>query len=755
MKIHALWLSASVLTLGWCGAASAAETAATAPQDSSSAASAPAAKDGKTVDTVQEVVVTADRRVTPLQKAPIAATVLTGNDLLKNGVFTVDQLQFVSPSLTVNNFGQGNDVDIRGIGKGEHNSQTTTGVITYRDGAATFPGYIQEEPYYDVASVEVLRGPQGTFSGQNATGGAILVNTNNPVIGGDYDGYVLGHYGNYNDVGAQGAVNLPINDTLAARFAVNLEHKDTFYHLTGPYTGDPNLNWASGRFSLLWKPSSKLTVLWKTDFDYLSNGGYFGDLATNLGTHNIFDVATNWHTSAIDQFVRSTLKVDYVADNGITFRSITSAQTGRSAWTGDIDGTAWTGPTAAQPTGANDMIDEGVDTTLMSQEFNIISPNTGPFTWILGADYGNITYNFPHGGFDIGVPAGTLDEDLFGTNLTHNWALFGQATYKLPAGFELQVGARYSSWFTGNRGAVYVPEYAALYDNTAYYYNMHADESGSNVTGKVTLNWNLDAHNFLYAFVASGAKPGGLNTPQYFLPTNYLTAPFRQEYVTDYEIGWKSSLMHNHLHLQLGAYDNAFQHFQVTIPLPVYATSFTSQEVNVPGRTKLYGVEASAQGVFGDFSFNAGLGLEHSQLATFYAEDPRAGTDGGVCSPTAGPVSAYCLNLSGKPQTYAPDFTFNLGAYYNFHILGEDKLTPGLTFSHISDQWATLFDNRAAGDWLAPRDILGSSIAWTHKTYVLTLYGYNLTDDHYVSAAAGTRLAGAPRQFGVSLMKSF
>jgi iron complex outermembrane receptor protein len=759
MKVRTILLNASMLTLAWCGAA-AAETAATSETATTSQATTQSTSSSNTatpqsVTTVPEVVVTGERRNTALQKTAIAATVLTGNDLTKNGVFTIDQLQFVSPSLTVNSFGQGNDVDIRGIGKGEHNTQTTTGVITYRDGAATFPGYIQEEPYFDVASVEVLRGPQGTFAGQNATGGAIIVNTNNPVIGGGYDGYVLAHYGNYNDGGAQGAVNLPINDTLAARVAVNLEHRDTFYNLTGPFTGDPNLNWASLRFSLLWQPNAQLKVLWKTDVDYLSNGGYFGDLATNLGTHNIFDVATNWHTSAIDAFVRSTLKIDYLADSGITFRSVTSVQTGRSAWTGDIDGTAWTGPTVAQPTGNNWMIDEGVDTTILSQEFNIISPNTGPFTWILGADYGNITYNFPYGRFDIGVPAGTLDEDLYGTNLTHNWALFGQATYKLPAGFELQVGARYSSWFTGNRGAVYVPEYAALYNNTAYYYNMHADESGNNVTGKVTLNWNLDKNNFLYAFVASGAKPGGLNTPQYFLPTNYLTAPFGQEYVTDYEIGWKSSLLQNHLHLQLGAYDNSFQHFQVTIPLPVYATSFTSQEVNVPGRTKLYGVEASAQAVFGDFSAFGGLGLEHSQLPNFYAEDPRALTNFGVCSPTAGPVGAACLNLRGHPQTYAPDFTFNLGAYYNFHILGEDKLTPGVTFSHISDQWATLFDNRPAGDWLAPRDILGASLAWTHGTIVTTLYGYNLTDDHYVSAAAGTRLAGAPRQFGVSLMKTF
>ena len=75
------------------------------------------------------------------------------------------------PSVVVDNFGQGLEFNIRGIGKAEHNTQTSTGVITYRDGVATFPGYLQEEPYYDLASVEVLRGPQGTIAGENSTGG--------------------------------------------------------------------------------------------------------------------------------------------------------------------------------------------------------------------------------------------------------------------------------------------------------------------------------------------------------------------------------------------------------------------------------------------------------------------------------------------------------------------------------------------------------------------------------------------------------
>ena len=108
-------------------------------------------------------------------------------------------LQFISPAATINNFGQGIDFNIRGIGKAEHNSQTTTGVITYRDGVATFPGYYTAEPYYDLARVEILRGPQGTFVGDNATGGAVFVTSQDPVINGGHTGYISAQAGNYGD----------------------------------------------------------------------------------------------------------------------------------------------------------------------------------------------------------------------------------------------------------------------------------------------------------------------------------------------------------------------------------------------------------------------------------------------------------------------------------------------------------------------------------------------------------------------------
>ena len=168
-----LWITTSAAVLLWAGAAQA-QQAQPAPAD-------PTAEQDALLD---DVVVTAERRTTNLQETAVAATVLSGQDLENRGVTSLEQLQFVAPSTTVQNFGQGNFFNVRGIGKSEPTTAIGVGVTTYRDGVPVFPGYFQTEPYYDIGSVELLRGPQGTFAGTNATGGAVFINARNPDFSG-------------------------------------------------------------------------------------------------------------------------------------------------------------------------------------------------------------------------------------------------------------------------------------------------------------------------------------------------------------------------------------------------------------------------------------------------------------------------------------------------------------------------------------------------------------------------------------------
>lgn len=714
MKKHAVWLSASVLALTWQGAAAAQTTAST---------------DGDTAAQVQELVVTAERRNQSLQTTAIAATVLTGDDLAAKGITQVDQLQFAMPSLTFNNFGQGADFNIRGIGKAEHNTQTTTGVITYRDGVATFPGYLTGEPYYDIASVEVLRGPQGTFVGQNATGGAVLVNSRNPVIGGGTGGYLVGQLGNYSDLGLQGAVNLPINDTLAARFAFDANARDSFYTISGPYRGNPgDVRRMSLRAGLLWEPTEALSVLWKTDVSLLDWGSLPADPINGL--NDPFEITANAYLRAKDQLVRTSVRVDYQFANGVTLRSVSAFQKGQTLYATDLDGTS------AGILTFRDKVDE----TIYSQEFNLISPDDGPVTWIAGAYYQHDKYNFPYNELVIGLVG--FDYIIEGTNPKENLAGFGQASFKLPANFELQVGLRYTTSRTSNHIAVRMPQFAIRLPQ-------EQTLRESKLTGKVSLSWTPDDHNFFYGFVATGFRPGGLNVASSLV----LPEPFRAETVTNYEIGWKRGWLDGRLRTQVDAYYNDYKNFQVIIGNPTNPTAST--ELNNPSTTVMYGFEAQLEANFGALSVDAGLGLLHSELGTFFAVDPRVPAFG-ACNRLTGPATTSCIDLSGHKQTYAPELTFNIGGQYVFTLANGDTITPRLNFGHVSEQWATLFENRARGDLIGERNIFGAQLAWTHRGMITTLYSTNLTDQHYVGALnSGLRFMGPPRQYGIRVMKVF
>jgi iron complex outermembrane receptor protein len=727
MRIRKYWLGVGFLTLDWCGTA-AAQSVSSATPDGGTGAS------GAVV--LQEVVVTAERRHTDAQHSPVSATILSGGDLADMGVVNVDSLQFATPGATIDNFGQGIDFNIRGIGKAEHNSQTTVGVVTYRDGLATFPGYFQEEPYYDVANLEILRGPQGTFGGQNATGGAVFVTTIDPNLKGGFDGYVQAQGGNYSDFGLQGAVNLPISDTLAARFAFNTERRDSFYNVTGPnggaYTGNPgNVRTYSGRLGLLWKPDDAATVLWKTDVNYLDFGGYPAD-PYNSKT-DLFDIGVNSPQKGLDRFVRTMLKADYVLPDGITLRSVSGYLKGNTAYQADLDGTNV----------GNSFFTDSVDETLWSEEFNIISPDRGFLTWIAGVYADGDKYSFPPPyQFGIDTPPGSLATEylLQGTNPESAVAGFGQLSFQLPAGWQVQIGGRYTSAKTTNH--VQVLQYGLpLADEQTAKYN--------NTSGKASLNWSVNADNFLYAFVSTGFRPGGLNVPV-GLGT---PAAFGEEKLTDYEIGWKATSLDGHLRTQVDGFYDVYKNFQVTVGYPQLPTF--GFELNNPNPTHIYGFEAQAQAVFGAFSFDGGTTIMHSTLGRFFATDPRVITLA-PCDPHAGPTSTSCIDLTGHPQTYAPNFTINVGAQYKFALTGQDRLTPRLNFGYVAPQWATLFDNPAFGDHLSGRDILGGQLEWVHGRYAATLFGTNLTNQHYVGALnSGLRFAGDPRQYGLRLLATF
>ena len=721
----------------------------------------PAAQDDtqETVTDEGEIVVTAQRRSENLMTTATSASVLSGNQLENKGVTNVDALQFAMPSVVVNNFGQGNDFNVRGIGKAEHNTQTTTGVITYRDGVPTFPGYVQGEPYYDIANIQVLRGPQGTIVGQNATGGAVFINTNDPIIEGGVHGYLQGQVGNYRDVGLQGAVNIPVSSTLAVRAAFFTEGRSSFYNVRGPgntaYIGNKGaMKLAAGRFSILWRPTDRLTIESKTDVGILDFGAYPaspalnyykvipGQTAANPNYRDLFDIQLNAPQAAHDKFVRTIARVEYELAGGVKLRSITSFQRANTFYRADLDGTS-----ASVSTFFDD-----VDEQQVSQEVALISPDNGRFTWLIGGSalWNDYAFKKPYQ-FVIDVAPGynlpLYQYKLQGYNWTHSYAAFGQVGFEITPALKIEAGGRYTSSKSVND-----------VDVIQYSLPIIADQeiTSDNFSYKVSLGWKLSPSQFLYGFVATGFRPGGLNVPV----GATLPDPFKPEEVTSYEAGWKANWADGHVRTTINGFYNSYKNFQVIIGYPDYPTF--GIELNVEDPTKIYGFEAEVEINVGGFSVDAGINVLHSELGDFYAVDPRnppTGLPGDLvvpCAPATGPVSAKCLYLGGREQTYAPNLTFNIGAQYVIEISDTDKLIPRANFGHVAAQWATLFEAPQRGDRINERNILNAQVAWQHGTWTVTAYGTNLTDQHYPGALnSGLYFAGPPRQYGVKVLKVF
>ena len=368
-----------------------------------------------------------------------------------------------------------------------------------------------------------------------------------------------------------------MTDDLAIRVALNAERRDSFWNVTKGvgFSGDPgSLKELSGRISVLWEPDGGVTDLFKTDANYIDDGGYPAD--PTGGTNDPFDIGNNVHNRATDASVRSVLDIKYKFDNGIVLRSVTGAEDGRNSKIIDI---------LATSTSTVEALDTFV-VRAYSEEINLVSPDTGPFKWIAGAffDYGiaDLPPNRPNT-FDIGFPFGVFDYVLQSREKRQAQAGFGQITYDLSSEFQVQAGVRYT-----NSTDDAIASYNYLYGGVAYTppsvipcigpsstcpVTNPGHESDSKVTEKISLNWKPNDTNYFYVFFATGHKSGGVNgasnRPPIYLP----------EDVNNVEIGWKPTFADGHIRSQFDAYWNDYQNFQVTLYDP---QTYSSPVLNAP-----------------------------------------------------------------------------------------------------------------------------------------------------------------------------
>jgi iron complex outermembrane receptor protein len=676
-------------------------------------------------DTLQEVVVTAERRVENLQSVPISATVLNADALAEAGVNNVSNLQQVAPGVAINTYNRSTFINIRGVGIAQSAPTSSPGVAFYIDGALVPHEQIIGQSFYDLASVEVLRGPQGTLTGQNSTGGAVYVRTPDPVLG-KWAGSIDQTLGNYRWFRTIGALNVPLGSSVALRLAGVLDTRDSFSrNLANNGVTPGNVNFKGYRAALTWQASDVFHVNLRYE-NYLNNTDH-NAIKNRLDaiTSDPFTIEEDAVSRFYQSGYRSSAELLYDVRPTVRLRWLSSYQYGYTEDISDGDRTMTAKP--RPPTsnvGRLGYAKTTINTT--THELNLLSTGDAPLNWIAGAFYMNdkvpvilLRYN-----------NSTVVRDTAPTSTTiaiaenTSKSVFGQAGYKFTPQWQLSVGARYSQ-DEQDYNRIVSPGGTGL-----------GVQKSSKTTGRLALNWTPFDNLLAYASYSRGYKAGGVNLgiadPNYLPEENNVT-----------ELGIKDTLLDGHLRINADVFHSDYKNIQLaslagTPPAPVTQNAAAGVA---------NGAELEVQAAVGGFAASLGLGwLDATFAQATTLQNAVSGTNQLVPKGTALPFS--------------PKLTGSAGVQYKF-VTGLGTLTPRLQYSYAGEQWATPFQSFVTD--VPSHGVADFRLTWEpSEQWRLEAAVTNLTDKVYIasqiqnsSTADGGIIYGAPRQYTVRVSRKF
>lgn len=707
---------------------------------------------------LEEVVVTAERRSVDIQKVAASVVVLDSDALKERGVENLDSLQYQVPSLSFTDQGNVKFFNIRGIGLSEGAPNQSIGVATHLDGTVIAREFNINDAFFDVASVEVLRGPQGTYSGQNSEGGAVFINSAKPVIG-DHSGFADFTFASYGRKEIGAGLNIPLTSTLAARLSANGETRNSYYNNLGPGGTEQKYEWQNqpgnltrtlGRAQLLYKPNDRVEARLIYQFSdrhsdgpvYLSLNGRSFDSSLVPGNRTInFDYPEALNT----RYDRTTGLLTWDLGESVQLKVAETWQKLHQFYAQDGDGTSpLVSPTT--PQSANMII---IDDRYSTGEVDLLSRGNGPFQWTTGFTY----LDYWQGGAVLGSNYTTVPNfnvgglNLYIDTVRRNQSAFGEAGYRFAGDFELKAGVRYNRDQAGFTPKTYLAPVGGLCLCAGPVLGAPIVGSSqltelSSTTGRVLLNWTPATDQLVYFTVSRGYKPGG-RTP--------FNLEYKSEFVTNYEAGWKATMLDNHLRSSVSVFHMDYNGYQAT-----YATDPLNPAAavtkNVDG-TKINGVE---------LQLDVRLAAWHVDLSGSFL-DSKYGNLEIVDPATVGPGSpgVQLINLDGRTISYAPKFSGNIGVRYDIPLAG-GTLTPSLRVVRMGSQWANfaqapynLIPGRTTLDL---RLLFASNQSWQAEGFVT-----NLLDEVYANVVssgvgygnAGNYQLGAPREMGVTLRYRF
>lgn len=724
------FLAGAIVTSLLATAAMPAFAQATAP------ASADAAADGQANSGLEEIVVTAQRRSESLQKTPISILAMTGADLEKKGVLDITDLRSQVPSLQVTphpNSATTARVFIRGIGNNDDQITVDPSVAVYLDGIYVARGQGLSAEIAEIERIEVLRGPQGSLYGRNATGGAINYITKAPALD-TFSAKQTFAYGNYDQFRSRTRVNIPVGDTLAIELAYLHSQKDGYVRNLGtgvPRFGDQRRD--AYHAAVLWQPSATFNLRYTYDRSdmndtpaYMVAAPFYPLMADRptAGSPAVRDLQPNNVVSQGHSLIATWNVAEDLTVKSLTgYRKLTNV-TYQDYMTGAA------GPFPLFVTTFDQHQSQ------WSEELQLIgSAFDHQLEYVLGA-YG---FDEKADSFDLTIPTGR--STLRRTATVHNkaYALYGQVTWR-PAGLKglyLTGGLR---WSRDERHATLDQVVVPLAGSPTALPQGVGNNSYSNLSPSVTLGYDVNPDVTVYAKWARGYKTGGYNLRASTIAR--FEQGFGPETLDSFEIGIKSSWLDNRLRANLAMFRSNYKNIQTNVQTDPTNPAVT--DVFNAGRARIQGIELD---LTAKPSPNLTLSANYAYLDAKYLKitDPLTGAD----------ITANYVFVE------APRHTLTVGAEYRFPETPIGRFTANVDYFMQSKKFSATGDARyVIGDYgLLNARLTLSDIPVGVGKWRLSAFGKNLTDEKYYvahySAGLPAAMFGDPRTYGVELTFEF
>jgi iron complex outermembrane recepter protein len=646
-------------------------------------------------DSLQEVVVTAQRRSENLQNVPIAISTISGEKLAETGISNVESLQADVPGLNIAMDTGNTKIFLRGVGTTAVATDNSVGM--YVDGVYISAQASSFLNLSNIDHVEVLKGPQGTLFGRNTTGGVVQVVTKTPSFDPSAD-FSIG-YGNYNTVTTNFYGTTKVADKLAADISIyyNDQIDSPGMNIT---TGSKNIftNHALMiRNKWLYQPTDDTTITLALDYsrDRQATGIVWSFLPGALGVDGktgyvgFYNTASDLDNHWTDNNWGATLRIDQNFGWARAV-SITGERDSLNIQTLDQDATP------LHLVDANPLPNHDIT---FSQELQLLSPTGGKLQWIAGLYY--MDDHFTSLPLQIGESGNIVD--VFVREPTTSKAAFAQATYEVITDTHLTAGLRYTKDTKSIAGT-------DTFNGTplAPQFSQTADFS------KLTYRVGLD-HQFTPDVLGYVSYNTGFKSGQYSL-VNFTLPPVKPEELDASEIGLKSEWLDHRLRVNASAFYYDYKNIQVQTVVVGGTQLFNA------AAAKLYGLDLDMNArVTSQFTVQGSMEWLHGRYTSF-PNDPSY-----VPNP-AGGDSLTAIDGKGLTTVNSPTITAYASGTYSIPMTS-GVLDASMNVSYNSGYYWNP-DNRLKQPSYA---LLGGNFKWTPTgaNWDVRLWGNNITSKHY------------------------